>query len=212
MSKSPDGFFTDRSGRTRPVYGVRLEIQDQAQPYLEHLAKTFPKEFNKALKYAVGAETRQRLVDAIAAGGPKSRKWPRLAEIYKTKGARPRFIRKSGSRRFYGRMARAISYYFDPRQQRVIIGWGSESAEKIYRENLATGSTSKVTPKLQRFWYMSKKPLSPERSSIKIPARPLIEPVWKEEGPDILRHFEERLLRYVKKTSPKMNRLTRYLK
>ncbi len=181
------------------VFSIGAQIQDQATPYLERLADTFPGEFNRALR-GIGAETRARLLTAIEQGGPRSRRWPALSGLFRGRAkGKPAIRQRRGQPRFYGRMRRAIRYQHNRATMSVRIGWASKSAEKIYRENLARGGRSRITNKSRRMWFASGRPIG--KDSVRVPPRPLIGPVWDENRRELMDLLEQRVLRYVRRTA-----------
>ena len=193
-------------GRKYPFIdvGTMIRINDEAQPYLAHLARTFPNEFNRALRH-VGWWLHRELKEACYKGGSPGQHWPELSLVQKGRW----FEYASGRRNIrsltpwaFGRLVYAIGYKHEPEKQRVRIGWLSKSAARRAAE-LQQGFETKITPKMRRFWWALDAPLS-KKTTLRTPARPLIEPMFKAKEHEIKERIEKRILGYLKKAKPSL--------
>jgi|GEM_PF-1047318 len=78
FAPSPAG---DLSGFTAmPETNQLVRIDDGATPYLQHLAREFPREFNRALPRG-GFYMMNEIKRALRAGGPAGMKWPEVSRM-----------------------------------------------------------------------------------------------------------------------------------
>lgn len=187
------GFF-DAGG------GTIVRIEDNVEPYLTHLARTFPDEFNRALRH-VGWWCRQELQNAIYQGGPEGHHWPELSEVQKyrkideLKGrTRPPAVHP------FGKLVKAIGYKHEQSLMRVRVGWLSSAAAQLGAQ-VQRGDTTKVTPRMRRFFWAAGIPLG--KDYIRIPARELFKPFFVARERDIHTRIETRIFLYLKKAKAK---------
>jgi len=218
-------------GRKYPFFsdgtiGTMIRINDEAQPYLAYLARTFPKEFNRALRH-VGWWLHKELKEACLQGGPPGHRWPALSlmqrgrwfENYKTETMREIVSDATGDERKalakslrrmrsltpwpFGELVRAIGYKHEPEKQRVRIGWLSKAAARRGAE-LQKGFETAVTPKMRRFWWAADAPLAKETRILRTPARPLFEPMFRAKEREIHERIENRIRMYLKTAKRKL--------
>lgn len=201
--------------RRNPVYfdkafGVRLDVLDGGGEYLRHLAREFPAEFNRALK-SIGYQTRIKLLTALRQGGSRSAKWDKVSGVKEqadpaVKGGER--LRRTRARSFYGQLGRAggmvgkspIAYVVSKADKTVKIGWMSFQSRKLAAQ-LQEGFDIPVTTKMRKHFFASG--LGLDKTSINVPGRPLVQPVWDDDGKDLLRKFELRIHAYVRGFSGK---------
>lgn len=103
------------------------------------------------------------------------------------------------------KLAGAVRYKYDPADQMVNIGFIradniSESVFKLARI-LAKGFKTKITPDSRRMLFAVGFPIKKSTTTFETPARPLIEPVFREEERDIMLNIEKKfmssILRYM---------------
>lgn len=187
------------------AYGVRLNALDGGGEYLRGLARDFPKEFDRALKSA-GYQLRVKMLAALRAGGSRSARWAVMSgvkDFEESSVPRGRRLKHTRSRAFYGLMGRAggkagkspIAYHVDKGQGKLTVGWMGFQARRI-AARLQAGFRISVSTKMRKHFFASG--LSLLKSSIDVPGRPLVEPVWQDEGPDVLRRLELRIHAYVR--------------
>ena len=198
MKTRPDGFIRTASGRNRPFFagsggGTMLVVNDEAAPYLAWLARTFPNEFNKALR-RLGGRLRKTIRAGMESEAPGGSAYPPLSEISryrllddyrnrrnaKTGGFRgPRSLRERG--KAYGKLIQAVGYRHEPELMRVQIGWLSASAASRARQ-LQAGFRTSLTSKMRRFFALAGIFLKADKPALDTPARPVIEAAWKAEN------------------------------
>jgi len=216
VERQVDGEFTMvLKQRRNPVYfdkafGVRLDVLDGGGDYLRHLAREFPNEFNRALK-SIGYQLRVKMLTALRQGGSRSAKWAGVSGVKDqpnpaVKGGAS--LRRTRARSFYGQLGRAggmagkspIAYVVSRADQSVKVGWMSFQSRKLAAK-IQQGFDIPVTTKMRKHFFASG--LGLEKGSIRVPGRPLVQPVWDDEGKDLLRKFELRIHAYVRGFSGK---------
>lgn len=206
-----------RSYRRRSVYfdktlGVRLDVLDGGGDYLRQLASQFPGEFDRALK-SIGYQLRIKMIKAVRQGGSRSAKWAAVSGIKDVedpsvkKGSQ---LRRTSTRSFYGQMGAPggdkkkgtspIAYVVDKSAHKVTIGWMGFQSRKLAAK-IQEGFDIPVTTKMRKHFFASG--LGLDKSTINVPGRPLVQPVWDDEGKDLLRKFELRIHAYVRGFSGK---------
>ena len=216
---TPDAFITyqGQSGRrTSPVFwnktfGVRLDVMDEASPYLFGLAERFPKEFARAIR-SFGFELRKAMVRNIQSGGPRSAKWKALSGIRDVPAAVPKGTKlsKTRARGFYGQIGRSggvrgkspLAYVYSKAPLGVVVGWmGYEARARAVQ--LQTGFNVPITTRMRRHFFGSGLAIGKGESSINVPGRPLVYPTWQEEKDAMFRKMELRVHAYVRGSSGK---------
>lgn len=201
--------------RRNPVYfdktfGVRLDILDGGGEYLRHLAKEFPDEFNRALK-SIGYQLRGKMVAALRQGGSRSARWQKIAGVKEEQDAAVKGgerLRRTRARSFYGQLGSAggqagkspIAYVVSKADSTVKVGWMSFQSRKL-AVKIQAGFDIPVTTKMRRHFFASG--LGLDKSTINVPGRPLVQPVWDDEGKELLRKFELRIHAYIRGFSGK---------
>ncbi len=192
-------------GRTYNFYGngTAIRINDNAGPYLRHLANTLPNEFNRALRH-VGWWSREELQQAVYQGGPRGHRWPPLSGVHQQ-----RQLQDLKSKRYrepathpFGRLVRAIGYKHEKNLMKVRVGWLSRSAAEA-ASKVQSGQTIRVTPKMRRFFWAAGVPLTSDY--INIPARELMEPFFRNRRGDIHERIERRVGYYLRKQEKKFS-------
>lgn len=201
--------------RRNPVYfdkafGVRLDVLDGGGEYLWHLAREFPAEFNRALK-SIGYQLRVKMLTALRQGGSRSARWAKISGVKEqadqgVKGGER--LRRTRSRSFYGQLGRAggqagkspIAYVVSKADSTVKVGWMSFQSRKLAAK-IQEGFDIPVTTKMRKHFFASG--LGLDKTSINVPGRPLVQPVWDDDGKDLLRKFELRIHAYVRGFSGK---------
>ena len=117
-------------------------------------------------------------------------------------------LRKTRARSFYGQLGRAggqvgkspIAYVVSKADSTVKVGWMSFQSRKLAAQ-LQDGYDIPVTTKMRKHFFASG--LGLDKTSINVPGRPLVQPVWDDDGKDLLRKFELRIHAYVRGFSGK---------
>ncbi len=104
------------------------------------------------------------------------------------------------------KLAGAVRYKYDPEEKMVSIGFLHEQgvSDGMLRLALmhAKGYKTRITPKMRKMLFALGFPVKKSTTTLETPARPLIEPVFREEKSDIMinieRKFFKNLDRYMK--------------
>jgi len=201
--------------RRNPVYfdkafGVRIDVLDGGGEYLRHLAKEFPREFNRALK-SIGYQLRVKMLTALRQGGSRSAKWQKISGVKEQQDAAVKGgerLRRTRARSFYGQLGRAggqagkspIAYVVNKADSTVKVGWMSFQSRKLAAK-IQEGFDIPVTTRMRKHFFASG--LGLDKSTINVPGRPLVQPVWDDDGKELLRKFELRIHAYVRGFSGK---------
>lgn len=103
------------------------------------------------------------------------------------------------------KLAGAVRYDYDANDQMVSIGFiqsGGVSQSMIKLAGMhAKGFSTRVTPKMRKMLFALGFPVKASTTSLESPARPVIEPIFRQEKGDIMRNIEEEfmasILRYM---------------
>lgn len=216
MRDTTDGVYTRDSARSlrhgktvtrwNPFYdggGSLYVINDGITPYMAMLARTFPKELNRALRH-VGYETQKELKAIMRSGkGPAGTQWKPLSESvwmqfsrYERERGKLKLSQhgKMGTGNLFGRLPRAIGYKHDVDLMRVRIGVLSKSAAVLMR-SLQQGFQTDVTGKLRRKFNTGN--LSGAGESITTPPRPLFAPHFRNIESGLAKRIEDRIHAYL---------------
>lgn len=204
-----------RSSRRRSVYfdqtfGVRMDVLDGGGEYLRHLAQDFPKEFDRALK-SIGYQLRIKMITAVRQGGSRSAKWAAVSgvkDVGDSSVKKGSVLRRTRARSFYGQMGAPggkkgkspIAYVVDKTAHKVTVGWMGFESRKLAAK-IQEGFDIPVTTKMRKHFFASG--LGLDKTSINVPGRPLVQPVWDDDGKELLRKFELRIHAYVRGFSGK---------
>jgi hypothetical protein len=200
---------------------MRAKITDTAGPYLQLLAATFPKEAGRAVRHVAWylREEIKRTFDAPG-GRPLQRKSPIEAEIQQantmllgsTRRGRKRAARRAELRGRYtgrtlyrratpaalgGRLRHLVRYRFDQATAKAQIGWIDDKAARI-GESFQAGKVQTATPRMRRLYNIIGRRLSRQ---IRVPARPVIQPVYEANRAEIPRRMEQRITEYLQKAN-----------
>jgi hypothetical protein len=96
------------------------------------------------------------------------------------------------------KLAGAVRYDYDPNDQMVSIGFiqsGGVSPAMIKLAGMhAKGFKTKITPKMRKMLFALGFPVKKSTSYLESPARPVIEPVFRQEEGDIMRNVEAKFM------------------
>jgi len=188
-------------GRRYRFYGndTFVRIRDEAHPWLQHMAREFPSELNRALRH-VGWWARKELRSAIFEGGVAGSSWPPLSDVQQMRRIDDLKGRLRNPRTHpFGSLVRAIGYKHEPAIMRVRVGWLSRSAA-AQGAKLQKGFTTQITPKMRRFFWAADIPLSGSKAVFRTPARPLFDPFFMANRRKIYARIESRILYYLNKS------------
>lgn len=192
-----------------------VKIIDTATPFFRHVAKTLPREFDRALK-STGWWLQQEIKKGIKAGAPGGQPYKPFTDVTTSRvldsmrgrgkiksGKRYRAARKFRSdHRPLGRLYPATVYRFYKDSRRVVIGWVSASAQR-YGAMQEKGTRYQITPKMRRFYWAAGIPLSKGKTFIDVPARPTIGPEYQENAQKVPGYIEDKILGYIQKEASK---------
>ena len=192
-----------------------VKINDTATPFLKRVAGQLPNEFDRALK-STGWWLRSEIREGIQQGAPGGQPYKQFSGLptklsretsYYRKAAKAgrdtsrirRYQRISrGERRPLGRLGSAVRYRYYKDSRRVIIGWISQSAEKLGTMHEKGGQVA-ITPKMRQMFMASGIGLSAGKTHIYIPRRPTIGPEYTENAPKIPDYIEDKIWNYLEK-------------
>ena len=167
---------------------VEIDVTDEIEPLLERMAGKNQKAIKSAAK-SLGYFLQKEIKQAIRSGSPGGSSFEERV---------PYDIRKalgdgSAARRWYGRMVNAIGYQYDNGVLR--IGWTSRTAA-MYGRKQEFGFRTRVTEEIRRHFAKAGYPLNENTQYIKLPARPVFDPMESELNPQIAPYVQERLDQY----------------
>lgn len=181
--------------------GTMLRIEDEAGPYLADMARLFPAEMRRSLR-ATGFWLKGELAKAMRTGNVPGTSWPRKASrawqnFNYVKSAAERsegdpFANSRRPGRVYGDLWRAVGYWQGRDDMTVQIGFRSRPAARMMGM-LQAGVTTAVTPRVRRAAFALGLPLSKGKTVLKIPARPVVAPLYRHLHAQIIRRIETRL-------------------
>lgn len=185
---------------------MATKIIDTATPFLNKIAKNNPRYMDRAIKSA-GWWMRKKIKEGIRSGAPGGRPYKPYSEVTISrrldamrgrKGMRKR--RLTADHKPLGRLYSAVRYKFYADSHRVLVGWISRSAERLGTIQ-EEGGKVRVTPKMRRFFLASGFIMNPNKKVIEIPARPTIEPEYRENRREIPRYIENKIWSYMERDS-----------
>lgn len=176
-----------------------------------------------------GFRLRDLIRTAIKTGGPDGGKWEKLNPhtgiismgkkrsiknykmVWKGKKGNKRRVRQykdvmlSTKTAPLSKLAGAVRYNYDADTQMVSIGflqYAGVSAGMLKLAGMhAKGFKTKITPKMRKMLFALGFPVKSSTSTLETPARPVIEPVFRQEEGDIMRNIESKfmasILRYM---------------
>ncbi|GAB6125027.1 hypothetical protein [Humidesulfovibrio idahonensis] len=208
--------ITTSAGRSYPFLsgtatgsanGTMFKINDTAAPWLSYLARTFPAELNKALA-SIGYEARKEMSAIMKAGeGPAGVSWAPMslasAQFRSYTRAQNRADKKAGGTgiwkvtgtgSLFGKLYRAVGYKRDVETMSVRIGFLSYSAA-ILMKALQEGFVTSVTSRMRRKFNTGD--LSGVGGSIIDPARPMVEPYYRQIEASLPGRIQNKILAYL---------------
>lgn len=191
---------------------TQVHYVDTATPFFRRLAKEAPSEFRKAIKSA-GWWLREEIKVGIKTGAPARQPYTpfsdvttqnllhRKKDVIRGKGLVEKYVRVKRRRPHtpLGRLHPATRYKYYSDSNSVIIGWISKSAEELGLKH-ELSYTYRVTEKMRRYFAASGIPLSKGKTTIKIPKRQTVTPVYKKNAPKIPGYIDEKVRQFVRKT------------
>jgi hypothetical protein len=206
--------------------GTYLNVYDEATPYLGHLAKTFPKEFSKALKSLAWHHTWNRanpnsLVNELKKGKPGGNRYPKLTNIKRPRsggfrkrlGARgQKYLKplppKKNDIPYAPNLINAIGYDSSRAREHVVtIGWRSSNAKRFgaAMQMGARGAKyqwrqgpQKITPRMRRFLFAMGFYVTGDY--LVTPKRQVILPYYRKYKGHMVEYIEEKTSFWVRRS------------
>ena len=199
------------------IYEVRniddsasVSIQGDLVSYMARWATMFPRYVNRVVRHAAYM-TQRRMKAEMLEGAPGGEPLAPLSWIqrvraldYYRKYGRPgtlEYGREGGEWPVGGRLARAFGYQMYNREIQgagfARVGWLSWSVAAlgvIFQQETARA----VTPELRRLFSAAGVPLSPGKTALVKPARPVIAPFLRHRGGWIRKVMEDRFFQYMR--------------
>jgi hypothetical protein len=95
----------------------------------------------------------------------------------------------------FGKLQKAIGYQYDGNAMRLEVGYLSPSALRLGKR-LEEGYTKPVNEAVRKLFWSRGIPISPSKSSIRIPARPVMQPMRRVLMPQMMPYIEKKLVSY----------------
>lgn len=194
---------------------MSTKIIDTATPFLTRIYNNNPNWIDKATKSA-GWWLRKEIKEGIREEAPGGDSYTPYSDVTKSgmlDAMRGRTKVKSGKRyraprRYHlnkehkpmGRLYSATRYRFYSDSHRALVGWINRSAERLGTMQ-EKGTKIKVTEKMRRFFFAAGFGMKKSTKYIKIPARPTIEPEYKENMDYIPQYMAKKIFSYMERDS-----------
>lgn len=191
-------------------------IKDNATPYLIYMMAAAPANFRKAMK-SLGWYMQKEIKAGIRSKNPGGEHWadfidPRIrAQLEgKTKRNMVRILKKDENwkRKYaqdesgksvtykpYGKLQRAIGYAYSREEGKLEVGYLSKSALRL-GTMMENGVSKPVTAGVRKMYFAHAVPIGPHKEIIKIPPRPLMQPMRKILMPQMVPYLEKKLIEY----------------
>lgn len=186
---------------------LNVSFQDNASPLIKAMIDTFPNASKIALQ-SVGKRIKNTIQQGMtnkAPGGARykelqqlpSKKISRLERNYRKnrqgRSSVSRTLRRDVSKKQpLGRLKQAVRYRLLGENQGIAVGWLSSSAQLLGTLHEFGGLIRMSERRHNLFWASG---IPENKGYVKIPRRPTIAPVWRQEAPNVQEHFENALFR-----------------
>jgi hypothetical protein len=98
------------------------------------------------------------------------------------------------------RMAGAVRYKYDPNDMLMSIGFLNDNRKmQEWAKHHAGGTRIAITPRMRRLAFAMGMPLAKDTSEIKVPARPLVNPIFKKEEKNIRQNLQNKIYANIKR-------------
>lgn len=199
-----------KGAETRGTTGIVVE--DEVTPFMLIAAANFPKELDRAIRH-VGFEIHDNVKRYIRRDGHNKSLTPiqeeRTIDRARTRGARLRRKKFAGDLNQKGKsIEKAVQYEHKEGSMKAIVGFASNDARKVSGKDFQEGRTYRVTMKMKKmFFALAEKSRGkqkrrllnlahmPVNKKIKIPGRPIFDPVYARLQSAIPRLLEKRVER-----------------
>ena len=180
---------------------IEISVKDQVTPMINRYLAQNPK-FMRALTKSLGWYVSGRIKRLI-----NTKKFQTVANW---RERIPLDVRRKLNpqepKEWYGQMRRAIGYQYA--DNAVNIGWTSLTSA-IYGRIQEFGITRTITPNIRRYFGEHGVHLKWNTNQLKVPARPLFNPVMPLIEPGIEEHVEKQVRKYILEGVPENSKPTR---
>jgi hypothetical protein len=98
------------------------------------------------------------------------------------------------------KMAGAVRYKYDPSDMLMSIGFLNDNRKmQEWAKHHAGGARIAITPRMRRLAFAMGMPLAKDTSEIKVPARPLVNPIFKKEEKNIRQNLQNKIYANVRR-------------
>lgn len=102
----------------------------------------------------------------------------------------------------FGRMVQAFRYHYDEESKTAVVGWlpkamGGSTSGQILGQKLQEGQNLHITPKMRRMFFRRGFFLRKGKTTIDLPARPVVDPVWEWVRPKLMPHIDAKIRQYL---------------
>lgn len=201
MTRCIGCFVRQITARSRggDVMAGEIKIIDNATPWLKGMAAGAPEWKRKALKSA-GWMMQKEIKAGIRSGAPGGRRYTKGLPADKRKMLEKMLGNKGKSKYpMMGRLVNAVGYQY--KDGRVVVGWLSASAVNIGTKQ-ELGLIRQVTDNMRYAFWAAGIPISRDRSTIAIPARPTFAPMRTVLEPKVMPWVEAKIIEYANSGAP----------
>jgi len=187
---------------------TRVEITDEASPWLEWAAKNFPG-FTKSAVKSAGWWMSKEIKAGIRSGAPGGR-----AYTPKMPAKRRRMLeagfggRVKRSYPWLGQLRKAVGYQYVKGENAVIVGPLSPSAVRMFEKHEG-GFSRSVSKRMRKAYFAAGVGMKTGTGRVSVPERPTIDPIYEKFGTRIPSYVEEKLWGYLTGNSARSRPKTR---
>ena len=192
---------------------MQVKITDSASPWLQWVVDNKPDWMRKALK-STGNFARQEIKSGIKSGAPAGKVYAAIMDRNRSRdlmaarrvGAQTGPTTARGKRHaarrkapILGKLGAWIRYQYG--NGRVTVGWLAQWAV-LFGSRMELGESEAVTKKIRGLYGGAAEGLKRSTTTIKVPARPTIGPMYSYLQPLVRTHFAGKLLYYMENGGP----------
>lgn len=190
---------------------IKFDIKDNASPAFKKAISDFPNTTRGALKstgYWLVGKVKEPgpFRQEITSNAPGGKRYAPFGN-QKFRQALDRVVQGRGKTNYqpYGKLKNALRYRYTPSSSRgsaVTVGFISSSAYNLAKK-LSTGFSSSMTEARRNLWNAAferlgwKTRASKTRTSVDVPARPAVDPMWQKYKQPAMQKFEETFRKYL---------------
>lgn len=170
----------------RPI--LTVNVIDEVNPVVKNLLQnnaTFMRRVTKSVGWWMQSEIKKGIKSGAPGGSSFKKRTP-------YRRVRAKLVPHAPTA-WYGKMRQAIGYEYKGMGS-VVIGWTSRTSA-MYGDMQEHGATRQVTAKVQKKYAAAGVPL--KKSAIKLPARPVFDPMTTELRAKAPSYIEEKVAEYV---------------